>query len=68
MKIAIAGTGYVGLVTGVCLASVGHEVICVDSDKDKIAALNNGIAPIFETGVERAYGELQRQDRIYLRL
>lgn len=52
MKIAIAGTGYVGLVTGVCLASVGHEVICVDSDKDKIAALNNGIAPIFETGVE----------------
>lgn len=52
MKIAIAGTGYVGLVTGVCLASVGHEVVCVDSDINKISALKNGKAPIFETGVE----------------
>ncbi len=52
MKIAIAGTGYVGLVTGVCLASVGHEVVCVDSDINKITALNNGKPPIFETGVE----------------
>lgn len=52
MKIAIAGTGYVGLVTGVCLASVGHEVFCIDSDKSKIAELNNGKSPIFENGVE----------------
>ncbi|MEA4895261.1 MAG: UDP-glucose/GDP-mannose dehydrogenase family protein [Oscillospiraceae bacterium] len=52
MKIAIAGTGYVGLVTGVCLASVGHTVVCVDSDKNKITALNNGKPPMYETGVE----------------
>ena len=48
MKIAIAGTGYVGLVTGVVLAHLGHEVTCVDIDKNKIEKLNNGICPIFE--------------------
>lgn len=52
MKIAITGTGYVGLVTGVCLAHVGHEVVCIDSDKTKIAVLNSGKSPIFEAGVE----------------
>jgi UDPglucose 6-dehydrogenase len=52
MKIAIAGTGYVGLVTGVCLAKCGHDVVCVDADKTKIAALNSGKSPIFEAGVE----------------
>ncbi|MFB0920690.1 MAG: UDP-glucose/GDP-mannose dehydrogenase family protein [Oscillospiraceae bacterium] len=52
MKIAIAGTGYVGLVTGVCLAHVGHKVVCIDSDKPKIAALNSRKSPIFEAGVE----------------
>lgn len=52
MKIAIAGTGYVGLVTALCLAKCGHEVVCVDADKTKIALLNSGKAPIFEAGVE----------------
>lgn len=52
MKIAIAGAGYVGLVTGVCLAHVGHEVVCIDADKAKIAVLNSGKSPIYEAGVE----------------
>ncbi|MDH5230145.1 MAG: UDP-glucose/GDP-mannose dehydrogenase family protein [Gammaproteobacteria bacterium] len=52
MKITIFGSGYVGLVTGACLADVGNEVICVDVDADKIANLNNGIMPIYEPGLE----------------
>lgn len=52
MRIAIFGTGYVGLVTGTCLAEVGHEVVCVDVDEAKIASLNRGQVPIFEPGLE----------------
>lgn len=52
MKISIIGTGYVGLVTGACLASKGHEVICVDIDKSKIDALNRGSIPIYEPGLD----------------
>jgi UDPglucose 6-dehydrogenase len=52
MKIAVVGTGYVGLVTGACLADVGFEVICVDIDVEKIAQLKQGISPIFEPGLE----------------
>lgn len=52
MKIAVAGTGYVGLVTGVCLAEKGHSVTCVDVDEKKIALLNSGKSPIFEPGLE----------------
>ncbi len=52
MKISIAGTGYVGLVTGVCLASSGHEVTCVEADAKKLSLLKSGKSPIFETGVE----------------
>ncbi|MFC1647808.1 UDP-glucose 6-dehydrogenase, partial [Patescibacteria group bacterium] len=52
MKIAIIGTGYVGLVTGACLASLGHEVICVDKDFEKIAKLKNHEPPFFEPGLE----------------
>src|SRR5258708_39318590 len=53
MKIAIIGSGYVGLVTGACFAQVGHEVICVDNDERKVKALNNGKIPIYEPGLEQ---------------
>lgn len=52
MKITIVGTGYVGLVSGVCLAEFGHRVICVDTSPEKIAALRNGMVPIYEPGLE----------------
>lgn len=52
MKVAIFGTGYVGLVTGTCLAEVGHHVTCIDVDEPKIAGLNGGRIPIFEPGLE----------------
>ena len=52
MKIAVAGTGYVGLVTGVCLAEHEHEVTCVDVDQNKIDIMRQGISPIYEPGLE----------------
>ncbi len=52
MKIAMVGTGYVGLVSGVCLSDFGHEVVCVDSNPEKIAKLENGEVPIYEPGLE----------------
>jgi UDPglucose 6-dehydrogenase len=52
MKIAIIGTGYVGLVSGACFADFGHEVTCVDNDADKIEALGRGELPIFEPGLD----------------
>ncbi len=52
MKIAMIGTGYVGLVSGVCFSDFGHEVICVDKNPDKIAKLNAGEVPIFEPGLD----------------
>lgn len=51
MKISIIGTGYVGLVTAVCLAHKGHDVTCVDSDAGKVAKINQGISPIYEKGL-----------------
>src|SRR5688572_16696841 len=52
MRVTIFGTGYVGLVTGTCLADVGHDVLCVDIDQKKVDNLNNGIIPIFEPGLD----------------
>jgi len=52
MRVTIFGTGYVGLVTGTCLAEVGHDVVCVDIDKAKVEGLNNGVIPIYEPGLE----------------
>jgi UDPglucose 6-dehydrogenase len=52
MRVTIFGTGYVGLVTGTCLAEVGHDVVCVDIDAAKVAGLNDGVIPIYEPGLE----------------
>ena len=52
MNLSIIGTGYVGLVTGVCFAKLGHHVTCVDIDQEKIRKINNGVSPIFEEGLD----------------
>ena len=52
MRIAIVGTGYVGLVTGACLAEVGHHVFCIDNDESKIKGLRRGNIPIYEPGLD----------------
>ena len=52
MKVAMIGTGYVGLVSGACFSEFGHDVICVDKDADKIARLLDGVMPIFEPGLD----------------
>ena len=57
MKIAVAGTGYVGLVTGVALAHIGHNVTCVDVDKEKIDKMKKGISPIYEQDLEKLMQE-----------
>ena len=64
MKISMIGTGYVGLVTGTCLAESGNDVICMDSDQKKIEMLSSGVIPIHEPGLE----ELIRRTVAYRRL
>src|ERR1044072_1563026 len=64
MKIAVIGTGYVGLVAGACLAENGNEVICVDKDSAKVRTLQRGRIPIYEPGLE----ELVRRNRAEKRL
>lgn len=59
MKVAVAGTGYVGLVTGVALAHIGHNVTCVDVDENKIKIMRSGKSPIYEDGLE----ELMNEDK-----
>ena len=65
MKIAIAGTGYVGLVTGVCLAEVGHNnIVCVDVDKDKVEMMKSGKSPIYEANLEELMQKNYKLGRI----
>jgi UDPglucose 6-dehydrogenase len=63
-KIAVIGVGYVGLVTGTCLAELGNEVVGIDIDKKRIDGLNNGIIPIYEKGLEELVRENTEQGRL----
>jgi len=64
MKIAVVGTGYVGLVTGTCLAETGNEVICVDIDKEKVDKMKNGIVPIYEPHLDVLFERNIKQKRL----
>lgn len=65
MKVVMVGTGYVGLVTGACLAEVGHDVHCVDLNANKIRTLQDGISPIFEPGLEGFIRRNMGHDRLH---
>ncbi len=64
MKIAVVGTGYVGLVTGTCFAETGNTVICVDNNLEKVASLRNGVIPIFEPGLDVLFDRNIAQGRL----
>lgn len=64
MKIAVVGTGYVGLVGGTCFAETGNEVICVDIDKKKVERMKNGEVPIYEPGLETLFERNIKQGRL----
>jgi UDPglucose 6-dehydrogenase len=64
MRVAMIGTGYVGLVSGACFADFGHEVVCVDKDKEKIAALMRGEVPIYEPGLNEVVAINARAGRL----
>jgi len=64
MRIAMVGSGYVGLVSGACLADFGHNVTCVDKDQEKISALNRGAVPIFEPGLDDLIANNTRGGRL----
>ncbi|MDD5267260.1 MAG: UDP-glucose/GDP-mannose dehydrogenase family protein [Methylococcales bacterium] len=64
MKVTVFGSGYVGLVTGVCLAEVGNDVLCIDVDQQKIDNLNKGIIPIYEPGLDEMVKDNQHSGRL----
>lgn len=64
MRVCVIGTGYVGLVTGVCLARIGHDVICVDNNEEKVRLMQSGQSPIFEPGLSELMKEAIEAERI----
>lgn len=64
MRISVIGSGYVGLVTGGCLAAIGHQVVCTDSDESKIRTLNEGKLPIYELHLDAIIEKARREGRI----
>ena len=64
MKIAVVGTGYVGLVTGTCFAESGNDVVCVDTDESKVERLKRGEIPIYEPGLEEMVKRNAREERL----
>jgi len=64
VKIAVVGTGYVGLVTGVVLADLGNSVLCIDKDEAKVEMLRKGISPIYEPGIEELLTRTQASGRL----
>ena len=65
IKIAVAGTGYVGLVAGVCFAEKGHNVTCVDVDENKVKMMKDGITPIYEEGLEELMRKNYKEGRLH---
>ncbi len=64
MKIAVIGCGYVGLVTGACLAEIGHQVVCTDNDESKIRTLNAGKLPIYEAELDGIVARTRADGRL----
>ena len=64
MNIVVAGTGYVGLVTGACLSEVGHNVTCVDIDEKKVEIMKQGISPIYEPGLDELLERNYKENRL----
>ena len=66
MKITIVGSGHVGLVTGICFAEIGHQILCVDNDVEKLETLRKGEVPFYEPGVERLLHKHLKSKRLAL--
>ena len=64
MKISVIGAGYVGLVTGGCLAEIGHEVVCADNDATKLQVLEAGGLPIYEPGLDKVITKVRKEGRL----
>jgi UDPglucose 6-dehydrogenase len=64
VRVCVIGTGYVGLVTGVCLAKIGHDVICIDNNEEKVKVMQSGVSPIFEPGLSELMAEAIANSKI----
>ena len=65
MRLVVIGTGYVGLVSGACLAEFGHHVVCIDKDQGKIASLQQGVIPIYEPGLRDIVDRNVAENRLF---